>query len=75
MEEFIGRDHMYPSIRMQLKQIRVSTHQILGTPLKRCNQIFIVIRISVDYPEFQTAFRGFGNQRESNDPPIYLFNG
>ena len=75
MEEFIGRDDAYPSIFMQLKQIRVSTHQVPGTSFQRCHQIFIVIRISVDCPEFQTAFGGFGNQRQSNDPPINLFGG
>jgi hypothetical protein len=57
---------------VKVEKVRIPTDEITCTPLKRSNQIFVIIRIFLDRPEFQTAFGRFSNQREGNDPTINL---
>ena len=74
-EEFLGPDNAHPSIFVKFQQVGVTTHNISSTSLQCSNHIGIVIWISFNCPDFQTAFGGFGNERKRDNPPINFFGG
>ncbi len=57
---------------MKFEKIRIPADEISRAPLKRSSQIFVIVRIFLNCPDFQTTFGGFGNQCQGYNPTITL---